>query len=50
MQLALASLTDPALDALITGESGFESLPTLMRELADGSRDALCHRVRYEQT
>jgi NADPH:quinone reductase-like Zn-dependent oxidoreductase len=50
MQLALASLTDPALDALITGESGFESLPTLMGELADGSRDALCHRVRYEHT
>jgi hypothetical protein len=33
---------------LITGESMFESLPQVMAELADGSRDALCHRVRYE--
>ena len=49
MQLALASLTDPALDALLTGETDFESLPTVMGELADGSRDALCHRIRYEQ-
>lgn len=48
MQLALASLADPALDALITGETGFESLPQVMAELAAGSRDALCHRVRYE--
>jgi 2-desacetyl-2-hydroxyethyl bacteriochlorophyllide A dehydrogenase len=50
MQLALASLTDPALDVLISGETGFEGLPQVMAELADGSRDALCHRVRYEQT
>ena len=47
MQLALASLADPALDALITGETPFESLPQVMAELAAGSRDALCHRVRY---
>ena len=48
MQFALASLTDPALDVLITGETSFESLPEVMAALADGSRDALCHRVRYE--
>jgi threonine dehydrogenase-like Zn-dependent dehydrogenase len=49
MQLALASLTDPALDALVTGETGFESLPQVMAELADGSLDAICHRVRYDE-
>jgi threonine dehydrogenase-like Zn-dependent dehydrogenase len=48
MALALASLTDPALDVLITGESAFESLPQVMSELANGTLDALCHRVRYD--
>ena len=49
MQLALASLADPALDALITGETRFESLPQVMADLADGSLDAICHRVRYDE-
>ncbi len=48
MELALASLADPALDGLITGETTFESLPQVMAELADGSLDALCQRVRYD--
>jgi threonine dehydrogenase-like Zn-dependent dehydrogenase len=48
MSFALASLADPALDALITGESPFESLPQVMPSLADGTLDALCHRVRYD--
>jgi len=48
MAFALASLAHPALDVLITGESAFESLPKVMAELADGTLDALCHRVRYE--
>jgi len=48
MAFALASLADPALDVLITGESAFESLPKVMADLADGTLDALCHRVRYE--
>jgi threonine dehydrogenase-like Zn-dependent dehydrogenase len=48
MSFALASLADPALDALITGESAFESLPQIMASLADGKLDALCHRIRYE--
>jgi threonine dehydrogenase-like Zn-dependent dehydrogenase len=48
MSFALASLTDPALDALITGESPFESLPEVMASLADGKLEALCHRIRYE--
>jgi threonine dehydrogenase-like Zn-dependent dehydrogenase len=48
MSFALASLADPALDALITGESAFESLPQVMASLADGTLEALCHRIRYE--
>ena len=48
MALALASLSDPALDALITGECAFESLPQVMAQLAYGKLDALCYRVRYE--
>jgi threonine dehydrogenase-like Zn-dependent dehydrogenase len=47
MQLALSLLTDPALDAVITGESRFDDLPQVMRELAAGTRDAICHRIRY---
>jgi threonine dehydrogenase-like Zn-dependent dehydrogenase len=47
MALALAMLTEPALDALITGESDFETLPQVMATLARGPGDTLCHRIRY---
>jgi len=47
MQLALESLSDPALDVLITGESGFDALPDVMKELASSPGDTLCHRIRY---
>jgi NADPH:quinone reductase-like Zn-dependent oxidoreductase len=47
MAFALASLSDPALDVLVTGESPFESLPQVMAQLADGTLDALCHRIAY---
>lgn len=47
MQLALGMLRDPALDALITGESPFETLPEVMAGLAQSSGDVLCHRIRY---
>ena len=47
MRLALALLTDPALDALITGESDFEALPRVMAEIASQPGDTLCHRIRY---
>ncbi len=47
MQLALSLLADPALDALITGESGFEELPAVMAGLAAAPGNALCHRIRY---
>jgi len=46
LALALALLTDPRLDALISGESPFETLPEWMPRLAAG--DALCHRIRYD--
>jgi hypothetical protein len=47
MQLALSLLTDPALDALITGESDFDALPHLMATLAQTPGDTVCHRIRY---
>ena len=47
MELALSMLTDPALDALITGESDFDALPQVMSALARGPGDTLCHRIRY---
>jgi hypothetical protein len=47
MQLALALLADPVLDKLVTGESAFEELPSVMAALAATPGDTLCHRVRY---
>lgn len=47
MRLALALLAHPELDTLITGESRFEELPTVMATLAVESGDTLCHRIRY---
>ncbi|MFC7814530.1 zinc-binding alcohol dehydrogenase [Streptomyces sp. NPDC057367] len=47
LALALDLLTDPALDALVTGESSFGELPNIMPELASGEIPALCHRIRY---
>jgi threonine dehydrogenase-like Zn-dependent dehydrogenase len=48
MQLALRLLREPALDALVTGESVFEALPEVMATLARAPGDTLCHRIRYE--
>ncbi len=48
LQLALRLLDDPAFDALLTGESGFEELPSVLPRLADGTLPALCHRVTYD--
>ncbi|GLZ12067.1 dehydrogenase [Actinomadura sp. NBRC 104425] len=47
MRLALRLLADPAYDALITGECGFEELPAVMPALAGGRAHPLCHRVVY---
>ncbi|HEY0815884.1 MAG TPA: zinc-binding alcohol dehydrogenase [Pseudonocardia sp.] len=48
LALALDLLADPAFDALISGESPFDHLPTVLAELAEGSRPALCERVVYD--
>jgi threonine dehydrogenase-like Zn-dependent dehydrogenase len=47
MQLALSLLVEPALDALVTGESDFDALPEIMARLATTPGDTLCHRIRY---
>ncbi|MEU5361899.1 zinc-binding alcohol dehydrogenase [Streptomyces sp. NPDC005925] len=47
LALALDLLADPALDALVTGESAFDELPEVLPRLASGELPALCHRVRY---
>ncbi|QQQ77453.1 zinc-binding alcohol dehydrogenase [Saccharothrix sp. 6-C] len=44
MALALDLLADPVFDALITGESRFDDLPSV---LAGGTLPPLCHRVDY---
>ncbi|MFJ7341727.1 zinc-binding alcohol dehydrogenase [Streptomyces sp. NPDC101110] len=49
LAVALDLLADPALDALITGESSFENLPEVLPRLASGEVPALCHRVRYDE-
>jgi NADPH:quinone reductase-like Zn-dependent oxidoreductase len=47
MELALSMLAEPALDALITGESDFDALPDVMAQLAIVPGNTLCHRIRY---
>ena len=45
--LALSLLRDAALDVLISGESDFEELPTVMERLSTAPEEELCHRIRY---
>ena len=47
MALALELLRDPAFDALLTGESHFDTLPEVMARLAAGSLPAVCHTITY---
>jgi 2-desacetyl-2-hydroxyethyl bacteriochlorophyllide A dehydrogenase len=47
LRLAIGLLADPALDALITGESDFDELPQVMARVADHPGNTLCHRIRY---
>lgn len=47
MALALNLLTDPVLDALISGESPFEDLPSVMARVTAPDSHELCHRIRY---
>jgi Zn-dependent alcohol dehydrogenase len=50
LALAVDLLRDPAFDALLTGESPFESLPEVMPQLARGDLPALCHAVTYDHS
>lgn len=47
LELALRLLLDPAFDVLLTEESAFEDLPSVMERLADDGGSTLCHRIRY---
>ena len=47
LALAIGLLSDPALDALITGESAFDELPDVLARLSRDPAGALCHRIRY---
>ncbi|MBK5941648.1 zinc-dependent alcohol dehydrogenase [Halochromatium roseum] len=47
LQLALSLLSDPVLDALITGEEAFSDLPRVMARLAKAPGATLMHRIRY---
>jgi threonine dehydrogenase-like Zn-dependent dehydrogenase len=48
LRLALELLANPAFDALITGESPFHELPSVLAKLAGGELFALCRRISYE--
>jgi hypothetical protein len=48
MELALELLRGaPELDALVTSESEFDTLPFVMAQIAASPGETLCHRVRY---
>jgi threonine dehydrogenase-like Zn-dependent dehydrogenase len=48
LSLALDLLRDPVLDALVSDESAFHMLPSVMADLASGrSEPTLCHRIAY---
>ena len=47
MDFALSLLKAPVLDALITGESAFDTLPDVMARITRSPGDVLCHRIRY---
>jgi threonine dehydrogenase-like Zn-dependent dehydrogenase len=49
LSLALGLLSDPAFDALLTGESDFADLPEVLAGLASGALPALCHTIRYAE-
>jgi threonine dehydrogenase-like Zn-dependent dehydrogenase len=47
MRLVLRLLRDPALEALISGESAFDELPRVLPRIASSSAYTLCHRIKY---
>jgi threonine dehydrogenase-like Zn-dependent dehydrogenase len=48
LRMALSLLADAALDALVTAESPFASLPETMTRLTGAPGDTLCHAIRYD--
>jgi threonine dehydrogenase-like Zn-dependent dehydrogenase len=48
LALALELLRDDAFDALLTGESDFGDLPSVLPALASGERSAICHVITYD--
>jgi hypothetical protein len=46
--LALDLLRDPAFEVLLTGESRFDELPSVMARMAADRLPALCHSITYE--
>jgi threonine dehydrogenase-like Zn-dependent dehydrogenase len=49
LTLAMELLADPAYDALITGECGFDELPAVLPRLTGDKLPALCHRVTNDR-
>lgn len=49
LAIALDLLRDPCFDVLLTGESAFEELPTVMERLTRADLPGLCHTVAYDQ-
>jgi threonine dehydrogenase-like Zn-dependent dehydrogenase len=47
MRLVMQLLNHSELDTLVTGESTFDELPDLMRNLTQQSGITLCHRIAY---
>lgn len=49
LDLAVQLLADPVFEAFLTGLSPFADLPDVVRDLASGARNALCHVIEYPQ-
>ena len=47
LELVFRLLEDPRLDVVITGDSPFEELPTVLETLSTAPGNTLCHRINY---
>jgi len=50
LQLAMSLINDDQLDYLISGESHFRDLPAEYDAILSDSQNALCHRIRYDDS
>jgi hypothetical protein len=48
LELAVSLLRDPIFDAFLTGESTFEELPDVVRDLSQHRIDDFCHVISYQ--